>query len=701
MGLLPVTLKRRRTSRKRFSKRGGAKNITSEKFLFNSESVTSSQIVSTAPLQPPLPIAPAEPSKTGDDSQSTAYIPDLATHGANIPPAIASKRDYLFSSVPESERWKIQVDEVALYSITEGRLAEQQSELFAGIIGAAATITDATACVGGNTISFARHFAHVNSVELSVQRSQMLQNNVDVVGLHDKVTVYNGDYTVLMNTLVQDAVFFDPPWGGPDYYKSNALDMFLGPHNIIDIIRKLLDERRATFVFMKAPLNYNERDLRQKLADVAVITKHMMHKMQIFVIKALVTATSFASVVLPNLPAPPAAAAPAAAPAASTSYNIPAFIAAPINIPLNLGQIQDESKAVSVDNVEDEPKAVPGVTAPLTCDFMPYSSTELITPNIVSLTMFNAPHNDMMNWIRLQKLYYPTFQIKLAISDAIAAPNDVTLVEFGKTANIVKFNCPETTNVRFSQLFDLPSSPKGVVVIQNIKPNEKHIAEFSKMIHNINKISLPVDFFYSSAYSNVKAFPDAEIKFPRVYGNSCAAFTRLPAEYFNNYASTTTDNQEEAYLNDYLLPELVKTDKIIAFSRQYNIAHFLREYRDDIAKYPKTLNILQYVLHPMVSLNRVKPIITIEAGIKAFEQLFAKPSHNLTTFESDAMNLVVIRYYQIVRHMVLAGSGWIPLDTMADIVKNYDGIIIKNTIVYTRRGRVIATVPYMNVGVSI
>lgn len=738
MGLLLVTLKRRRTPRKRFSKRGGARNITSEKFLFNSESIAAQQIVSTAPLQPPLPIAPAEPSKTGDDSQSTAYIPDLATHGANIPPAIASKRDYLFSSVPESVRWKIQVDEVALYSITEGRLAEQQSELFAGIIGEAATITDATACVGGNTISFAHHFAHVNSVELSAQRSRMLQNNVDVVGLHDKVTVYNGDYTVLMNTLVQDAVFFDPPWGGPDYYKSTALDMFLGPHNIIDIIRKLLDEQRATFIFMKAPLNYNERDLRQKLADVAVITKHMMHKMQIFVIKALDTATSFASVVLPNLPAPPAAPAAVA--------DVPAFIAVPIDIPLKMGLI-----------VPTVPTVPTMLTAEI-CNFTPYSSAELILPNIISLTLFKLPKfykdfqvyvDGMMSWVKFQKIYFPEFQMKLAIDDNIAndASLSAKLTEFGKVANIVKFNCPRFygddgyhkglfgSMVRFLPMFDISNSPKGIVVIQDIEPGESHVAEFSKLIHNVIKVALPVDFFYYGLYEqfSAKSFPSSDVKFPYIYAGKCASFTRLPIEYFNNFmeqlesgkfdkaVSRYKNNKkrsdfgvydygiDEIYLNDYLLPELIKTDKIVAFSRNYNIAYILYEYRDEIAKYPKTLDILRYVLHPLVALNKIKPIETVDAGLVAFDKTFVKTQKsdwnprggNLTTFEKDAISLVVIRYYKILRYMISTKSGWLPIDIMQDIINNYDGVIVKNMVVYTRQGRIIAKVPYVNIGAFI
>lgn len=48
-------------------------------------------------------------------------------------------------------------------------------------------ITDGTACVGGDTIRFARKFARVNAVELSEQRAKMLFNNVNVADVASKV----------------------------------------------------------------------------------------------------------------------------------------------------------------------------------------------------------------------------------------------------------------------------------------------------------------------------------------------------------------------------------------------------------------------------------------------------------------------------------------------------------------------------------
>lgn len=77
-------------------------------------------------------------------------------------------------------------------------------------------ITDATANVGGSAINFAFQAKYVNAVEIDKKTFDILQNNIDVFNLRNKMTLYNEDYTKIMMDLVQDVIFIDPPWGG-DY----------------------------------------------------------------------------------------------------------------------------------------------------------------------------------------------------------------------------------------------------------------------------------------------------------------------------------------------------------------------------------------------------------------------------------------------------------------------------------------------------
>ena len=239
----------------------------------------------------------------GDDLGSTPYIPDPAVRGANVPAAIRSKRDYLFSSVPESLRWAVQVDDVALYSATEARTAAEMSSVLAALFpggGAPPVITDATAAVGGNTLSFALAFpGGVHAVELSPQRAHMLSHNVSLLGpeVARRVTVHAGDYVRTMFTLRQDIVFFDPPWGGPGYLGASApLDMFLGETNVADVAVALCSARAsgsrpfAAWVAIKAPLNYNIDGLTAALArsSVGASLAHVQQyrKMQLLLVRA-------------------------------------------------------------------------------------------------------------------------------------------------------------------------------------------------------------------------------------------------------------------------------------------------------------------------------------------------------------------------------------------------------------------------------
>jgi predicted RNA methylase len=187
---------------------------------------------------------------------------------------IQSKKNYLFAEyVPDKLLHRIQVDDVALYSITEGsqakiiteeillELKRVEEELGEGAV-VHRTITDATACVGGNTISFAGEFENVNAVEIDVSRGKMLDANMRLLGLSDKVSVYAGhDYRNIMMELDQEAIFIDPPWGGVGYRDISCLDMFLGETDVVYIIRDLILKRRASVIAMKVPVNYNMRRL--------------------------------------------------------------------------------------------------------------------------------------------------------------------------------------------------------------------------------------------------------------------------------------------------------------------------------------------------------------------------------------------------------------------------------------------------------
>ena len=143
-------------------------------------------------------------------------------------------------------------------------------------------ITDATANIGGNTISFYLNgLTSVNAVEMDKLTCEILKHNLSVYQLPTQ-NVHCCDYLSIYKQLVQDVVFLDPPWGGPDYKKVTLLDLYLGENhvvNIIDICAELFEENKVKMIVLKLPINYNLPGLMSRLPKKSFLT-HKIYRHQ-------------------------------------------------------------------------------------------------------------------------------------------------------------------------------------------------------------------------------------------------------------------------------------------------------------------------------------------------------------------------------------------------------------------------------------
>jgi tRNA/tmRNA/rRNA uracil-C5-methylase (TrmA/RlmC/RlmD family) len=87
-----------------------------------------------------------------------------------------------------------------LYSVTRRRDAENILSFLRSRISdiSKRSITDATACVGGDTIHFSGYFRKVDSIEWKHDNFVVLRNNVEVYGLKN-VILHEGDATKIFN----------------------------------------------------------------------------------------------------------------------------------------------------------------------------------------------------------------------------------------------------------------------------------------------------------------------------------------------------------------------------------------------------------------------------------------------------------------------------------------------------------------------
>ncbi len=164
----------------------------------------------------------------------------------------------IFPHKPGIQYDKLQMTPEGLYSVTRRRDGERMMDVLKMYIPNIhkKSITDATACVGSDTIRFSLWFGHVDAVEWKRDNVVVLRHNVNTYGATN-VTIHEGDVTKIFNWKT-DVLYVDPPWGGPEYYKSAKLDLYLGPTRLDNWIETVLKRPdRPPYIVLKLPRNYN------------------------------------------------------------------------------------------------------------------------------------------------------------------------------------------------------------------------------------------------------------------------------------------------------------------------------------------------------------------------------------------------------------------------------------------------------------
>lgn len=169
---------------------------------------------------------------------------------------------------------KLKIDEDSLHYISIREHADHISKIIITHIKSLKlnindiTITDATAGVGGNTISFGMKFKYVNAIEIDNIRASYLKNNIDIYNLKN-INIINDDYTKIYTSLNQDVVFIDPPWGGKSYKDHSNLKLELSNIPLETICNNLLDKsivaNPPNLIVLKLPNNYDVKYLYNTL----------------------------------------------------------------------------------------------------------------------------------------------------------------------------------------------------------------------------------------------------------------------------------------------------------------------------------------------------------------------------------------------------------------------------------------------------
>ena len=186
------------------------------------------------------------------DKRREMFIPE-------IEPILLKYNDYFWKKIFPIKKNTIvnnfMLSNIGSYSIFYPNDADKVAKIIKSFLPGNATITDANANMGGATLAFSNYFDKVNSVEIIPFHCKILENNINVYDAVDKVKVHCLDYLDIGDKLTQDAIFFDPPWGGPDYKKKELMDMYLDNISISDIIKSLLLKTKV--IAIRVPFNYD------------------------------------------------------------------------------------------------------------------------------------------------------------------------------------------------------------------------------------------------------------------------------------------------------------------------------------------------------------------------------------------------------------------------------------------------------------
>jgi hypothetical protein len=148
------------------------------------------------------------------------------------------------------------------------------------------TIVDATACVGGDTITFCHNFGKVIPIEIDKSRYECLLHNLKLYNIDNAYTEgCNGSCFDIIPDIKIDinCIFFDPPWGGIDYKLHDKLDLKLGDLELDQVIKLFLE--KTNLVVAKLPKNYNYDNLLPKLKEYNVTLNHEIKKIDILLVE--------------------------------------------------------------------------------------------------------------------------------------------------------------------------------------------------------------------------------------------------------------------------------------------------------------------------------------------------------------------------------------------------------------------------------
>jgi predicted RNA methylase len=181
----------------------------------------------------------------------------------------------------------LKYDETGLYSMTSRNVAKIISDIVKSYFQGMAseiTVTDCTAGLGGNTISFSENFKRVHSIEQDPERFEYLKENLKLYenSVYNNISFHCGNFLEIIQELNQDVIFVDPPWGGKNYKDTPFLDIFINEIPLYEVLNAL--KGKSKLIVLKLPVNFNINEFYHKI-EYKKLNFYKLPKMDLIIIK--------------------------------------------------------------------------------------------------------------------------------------------------------------------------------------------------------------------------------------------------------------------------------------------------------------------------------------------------------------------------------------------------------------------------------
>lgn len=223
---------------------------------------------------------------TAEEDEKVRPLPPLSISSSKS--AIVQRHEprftkifYFFQNYDQNLVKQFKFDNDSLYYITRQDIATRMSKCLIRMpsITKHSKILDATACIGGNTMSFCNFFNHIISLDIDKVKCDCLEHNLRVLGLSHQVSVIHENCITFIKNLkwckLYDIIFFDPPWGGQrytNYYRHNKnLMLYLEddqqvPMSMIQVLN--LVRTKTKYMALKVPFNFAYHDFIKAIYNI-------------------------------------------------------------------------------------------------------------------------------------------------------------------------------------------------------------------------------------------------------------------------------------------------------------------------------------------------------------------------------------------------------------------------------------------------